>query len=342
MACIVCNEVKLSKEFAPYNASEECDHPCLTCLRCLVNEAEKNEQCAYPGCNLKIEKKSEKILLFKEMLAQMFVSYETMYTPVVDISGGQPYVNVTGLTGEYIRIPYKPNTSVCEIKMQIFHKMKIELDKQKLLYDNKEIHMMGPNGRHATLKDYEVRPNSSICLVVCLYSIPEGFNHVVFDLYWGYPASGRDYLDASCLMFTGANFNGLVDYAHKCPHTSVRHSGDKMDDTRKKGHHTIDVYLKEVPISITHLFFVLSAWRSPTISKFRMPSLKFYEASAPDKTLCKTTFTHARNSEAVIMCSMSRKMGQWEVFESGQLSSGNAKRYSPIKKTIQNLISAGY
>lgn len=342
MACIVCNEEKLSKEFAPYNALDECDHPCLTCLRCLVDEVDKNEHCAYPGCNLKIDKNSENILLFKEMLAQMFINYETTFTPAVDISGGQNFVTVTGLTGESVRIEYKPNTTVREVKMQIFNKLKVDLAKQKLLYNDTEMQTIVANGRLATLEDYDVRPNASICLVICLCSIPEDFNHVVFDLYWGYPRSGKDYLDASCLMFNGTTFYRLADYDNRRPHQSVRHSGDIMNNRRKTGHHTINVYLRNIPKSVTHLFFVLSSWESPTISKFRNPSLRFYEASAPDKTLCETSFTHAKHSEAVIMCSLSRTMGRWEVFESGKLSDGNAYNYSPIIRTIQNLISAGY
>jgi stress response protein SCP2 len=116
-----------------------------------------------------------------------------------------------------------------------------------------------------------------------------------------------------------------------------------MDNRRRIGHHTIHVHLKQIPSYVTHLFFTLSAWDSPNISKYPNPSLKFYEASNINKDLCKTTFTHARNSEAVVMCSVSRgNHGRWAVYESGKLSAGNANHYGPIKRTIRNLIFSGY
>lgn len=199
-----------------------------------------------------------------------------------------------------------------------------------------------PNGQPYTLSESNIPPFATLYLVVLLYEIPEDFNHVVFDLHWGYPFSGRDYLDASCLTYQNTQFIGLADYRRSRVH-GVTHSGDLMDDRRRIGHHTIHVYLKELPSNVTHLFFTLSAWRNPNISKYPNPSLKFYEASNIHKDLCKTTFTHARNSQAVVMCSVSRSShGRWSVYESGKLSAGNARNYDPIKNTIRNLIASGY
>jgi len=118
-----------------------------------------------------------------------------------------------------------------------------------------------------------------------------------------------------------------------------------MDHTNKIGHHTIEVRLKDIPVSINHLYFTLSAWNSPTIAHFPNPSLKFFEATNKEKDLCKTTFNHARNSQAVVMCSVSRssggslgEMGRWRIVEGGTLSAGNAKYYTPLIDTIQALI----
>ncbi|KAH3699647.1 hypothetical protein DPMN_074607 [Dreissena polymorpha] len=185
-----------------------------------------------------------------------------------------------------------------------------------------------------------MQPNSTIMLVVLLLAIPEHCNEVVFDLYWGYPSNGRDYLDASCLMFNGQQFNNLCDYRHRNHCTAIRHSGDVMDDLNRKGHHTMNVTLKNMPSNVTHLFFTLSAWCSPNISRYPNPSLKFYEASNPGKDLCKTTFQHAGSYQAVVMCSLSRGMyGRWEIFGSGKCSAGNAKNYEPLQTTIRSLIA---
>ena len=111
-----------------------------------------------------------------------------------------------------------------------------------------------------------------------------------------------------------------------------------MDHVNRKGHHTIEVRLKELPSSVTHLFFTLSAWNSPTIAHYPSPSLKF-SASNKSKDLCATTFTHARHSQAVIMCYAARSGLQWKIFECGTLSAGNAKNYKPLVLKIQSIIN---
>ena len=194
-----------------------------------------------------------------------------------------------------------------------------------------------------TLNEYNIQPNDTVHLVVLLYAIPDTFDHVIFDLFWGYPNKRRDYLDASCLLFDGQQHYNTIDYCHGLMHNeSVTHSGDVMNDVQRIGHHTIHVYLKQLPSNVTHLFFTLSAWNSPTIARYPNPSLKFFEASDQNKDLCKTTFTHARNSQAVVMCSLSRSSAGWQIFESGKLSAGNARNYDPLKTTIRGLISEGY
>lgn len=198
------------------------------------------------------------------------------------------------------------------------------------------------NGQPLTLSDNNIPPFATLYLVVRLYEIPDKFNHVVFDLFWGYPASGRDFLDATCFLYQNNEFLNLADYKRRRL-SGISHSGDLMDNVKRMGHHTIHVYLKQLPNDVTHLFFTLSAWNSPNIAKYPNPSLKFYEASNAEDDLCKTAFTHAGNSQAVVMCSVSKNShGTWEIYESGKLSGGNAMDYGPLQSTISNLINAGY
>ena len=176
--------------------------------------------------------------------------------------------------------------------------------------------------------------------MVLLYAVPSGLNKVVFDLYWGYPAGGRDYLDASALMFSGQSYLEVVDYRHNgLAGSAIHHSGDLMNDTNRLGHHIINVELKRIPTNVTSIFFTLSAWNSPTISHFKTPSLKFYEESNPGKMLCEDKIQKAGHRQAIVMCSLSRRGGQWFVDSNGALSNGNAKQYSPLIATIQGLIA---
>lgn len=194
-----------------------------------------------------------------------------------------------------------------------------------------------------TLQYYGVQPFSTINLIVVLYDIPDDFDEVIFDLFWGFPTSGLDYLDASVLLYSGKSFVEVVDWSHKksmtC--TAVWHSGDVLDVKNNLGHHTINVKLKSMHSGINKLFFTLSAWNSPNISRYPNPSLRFFDARSPKKQLCSTAMEHAAYSQAIIMCSLCKLDGAWKVLGLRRLSRGNAKDYGPLKETILQLITAG-
>lgn len=133
------------------------------------------------------------------------------------------------------------------------------------------------DGKLACLSDYKVQPLATIHLLVLLYAVPENCNHVTFDLSWHFPDHGCDALDASCFIFSGKSCLGVVDFSQTdYGGKSIWHSGDKMDEVNKTGHHTIDAKLKDIPFSVTHLFFTLSAWNSATLADYLDPCLKFF------------------------------------------------------------------
>lgn len=70
----------------------------------------------------------------------MFTEYEEIYTES-DACGEENVVNVSVLTGELIRVPYAPNMTVLEFKIQIQQHLKHETSKQKLLYRGKEMNV---------------------------------------------------------------------------------------------------------------------------------------------------------------------------------------------------------
>ena len=192
----------------------------------------------------------------------------------------------------------------------------------------------------ATLQDFAVQPFSTLHLIVVLYEISDTLDHTIFDLFWGYPSRGCDYLDASVLIYSGMSFQGLVDYSHRV-FAGVSHSGDVMDHQKSLGHHTINVKLKSLPANVDKLFFTLSAYMSPNISKFKHPSLRFFDAKEPNKQLCSDQMQHAAYSQAIIMCSLSKINGAWKVFSLRKPSAGNAMNYSPLQLTISGIISQG-
>ena len=174
-----------------------------------------------------------------------------------------------------------------------------------------------------------------------LYEISDpSLDHTIFDLFWGYPSSGCDFLDASALFYSGACYQGLVDFCNRS-FTGVSHSGDVMDDSKRLGHHTIDVKLKSLPATVDKLFFTLSAWNSPNISKYKHPSLRFFDAKEPNKQLCSDQMQNAAYSQAIIMCSLSKINGAWKVCSLRTPSAGNAADYSPLQQKIAGIISQG-
>ena len=177
-------------------------------------------------------------------------------------------------------------------------------------------------------------------MMVLLYAVPSHLDKVVFDLYWGYPSTGRDFLDAVAMTFNGQKWLGWVDFSHKDDaNGAIHHSGDLMDDFQRKGHHIIKVSLKSIPSNVTHIYFSLSTWKSPTISHYRNPSMKFYEESRPDHMLCSDEIRKASHRQAIIMCSLSRSEGRWFVHGNGVVCDGNLSKFEPILETVQNLIS---
>jgi hypothetical protein len=127
------------------------------------------------------------------------------------------------------------------------------------------------DGKLACLSDYGVEPFATVHLLVLLYAVPWNVNHVTFDLSWHFPDRGCDVLDASCFIFSGNSCLGVVDYCQTdYGGKLVWHSGDKMDEDNKTGHHTIDAML-DIPSSVTHLFFTFSAWNSATLAEYGNP-----------------------------------------------------------------------
>ncbi|EDO37746.1 predicted protein [Nematostella vectensis] len=340
MKCEKCQLSKLHREFPPDNMTEECDHAPLHCLRCVTEHVKANKACSQ--CEAKITLDNPVYLECLSTLGRLFPEVgpgEFINIPVP--SGEQPTLTVAMMGGETTVIPYNPVMSIAELKLKISQNIRVDRLKQRLMYNDTELKENKGSGK---LSEFGVPPYATISLIVVLYEIPESFDQVIFDLYWGYPSHGQDYLDASVLLYSGNCFLEVLDFRHQKCNVSpgaIRHSGDVMDDNNRLGHHTINVTLKSIPPHINKLFFTLSAWNSPNISKYKNPSLKFYDASYPDKQLCSDSMEHAAYSQAIIMCSLCKIDEVWKVFSLRKISQGNAKNYGPIQTTIGNIISSG-
>jgi hypothetical protein len=203
--------------------------------------------------------------------------------------------------------------------------------------------------------------------MVLLYSISKelSINALTFDLFWGFPQSGGDFLDGTCLLYAEKRHYRTFDYKSRAyiDISGMTHSGDVMDSFNLRGkmiiqyldlskiyscinlfffsligHHQITANLTTLPQTVTRLYFVLSAYRSPNIGCFPNPSFKLFDPSYPDTQLCSYTIRSASTSKAVIMCVIEKSNeGNWNIFEIGKLCDGNVLDYKPIFNTISNM-----
>ena len=164
-------------------------------------------------------------------------------------------------------------------------------------------------------------------------------DHVVFDLSWGFPETGEDFLDATVFIYSGEKLVDLVDYRRRYSGFG-RAVGDEVNIVKKMGHHKINVSIKSLPLDIDTLVFTLSSWNSPNMDQFPSTSLRFFDNKSPDKQLCSDEMELATSyhTQAIIMCSLAKRKGVWEVHSLKTLSNGNAKDYEPLKLKIANIL----
>jgi len=103
------------------------------------------------------------------------------------------------------------------------------------------------------------------------------------------------------------------------------------------GHHKITSKLYELPENVTHLYFILSAWNSPSLGCYKTPTFSLIDKEHPNKNLCRYELKNVSHSKAVIMCSVARTGNTWRVYIVGTESAGNAKDYRPIEQKIQTM-----
>lgn len=82
---------------------------------------------------------SPTIQWFEAILDEMFREYETIYTPPAEKGSGIEILNITVLNGDATQIPYNPLTSMLDVQNSISDKLDIPRNKQKILFNDKEV-----------------------------------------------------------------------------------------------------------------------------------------------------------------------------------------------------------
>ncbi|KAF0424509.1 tellurium resistance protein terz-like [Gigaspora margarita] len=290
MKCGQCQVIKPSKEFPDKSVSSKCEHATSWCLECLVSYLrETQHRC--PICEVELtEQEVNNFCLFWD-----------------DANSGVFFVVL--LNGKKITLKLSEITTVKALKYALKDATNIDIMKQKLIYNDMELNDFQDDSTNSTLENYGIHANSNIQLIIVPYSITQDQGWLTFDLYWGYPHSGQDFLDGTCLIYVGDKLWRKYDYKSTyypdIPY--IKHSGDVMDNTNANGCHKITIKLDALPNEVGQLYFILSSRRSPTIGHFRNPNFKLYDEANPDRReLCDYNIEQAKNSQAVIMCLINR------------------------------------
>ncbi|KAF0377382.1 tellurium resistance protein terz-like [Gigaspora margarita] len=354
MKCSKCSHDKLSREFPSDTISQKCYHVSTYCLKCIVTHLKSQPVGTCPECSVSLSQKEIRDLNDSWEKAPFRIDIENISHITSSSSNESNEVNVntgaaTGnfyvvlLNGEKLTFQLENIKTVYSLREAIKGKTNVEISKQKLIHKGKELNNFNTGRVHKYLSEYGIVADSHIQLIVLLFSISKelSITNLTFDLYWGYPGGGCDYLDGTCMLYAKNVHWRSFDYqsTNYLDVPNMAHSGDIMDHVNRRGHHRITANLSVLPPNITKLYFILSAWNSPNIGHFPNPSFKMYDTTTPHINLCNYTIKKANQSQAVIMCCVGKNTvdNTWAVYEVGKLTNGNAKDYSPIVRTIGTL-----
>eukprot|EP00026_Physarum_polycephalum_P008607 Phypoly_transcript_08695.p1 GENE.Phypoly_transcript_08695~~Phypoly_transcript_08695.p1 ORF type:complete len:247 (+),score=14.26 Phypoly_transcript_08695:725-1465(+) len=239
-----------------------------------------------------------------------------------------------------------PTASVVWVQTVIARNLHIPVIYQRLLFNGVVVKPVSNAGKQLTLQDYGIVSGSALLCMRLLFTIDRtsDLDHVVFNLIWGYPQKGRDFLDGSCLVYENSEYLFPINFGHRkdlVTGNALFHSGDMMGT--HTGRQTIQLSLRSLPKNVSHLFFTLSAFSSKNLSYFRNPSITLCRRDAPDKPLLEYVLKHAGTSEALIMCCLTRSLqdGEWSVVALGKPSKGDVASYSQMNATIAQLFQDG-
>ncbi|CAG8492944.1 4733_t:CDS:2 [Cetraspora pellucida] len=204
--------------------------------RLINNDTNRKRVASCPQCNATLTQNELDSLKFTWDKAQILVKvpYANVLKNdnVINEEKGEFYVVL--LNGQKYPMRLEHVKTVRGLKQALMQKIEIETRKQKLIFEGVEL-----KEYEKRLIKYGVREGSHVQLIVVLYSITKevSISNLSFDLHWGFPRTGLDYLDGTCLIYTGNELWKKYDYAS--PFDScipyIRHSGDIIDVMGQRG-----------------------------------------------------------------------------------------------------------
>jgi len=111
-------------------------------LQCTVRHVKENACCPYKGCPTTANLTGRKMKLFQAILDKLFKEYSVnvdINTSPTKCDADKSTLTISLLTGESIEVPYSSSMEVLELKRNIMERLNHDINKQRLLYNDKEL-----------------------------------------------------------------------------------------------------------------------------------------------------------------------------------------------------------
>eukprot|EP00045_Choanoeca_perplexa_P007363 m.66202 g.66202 ORF g.66202 m.66202 type:complete len:363 (+) comp14044_c0_seq4:166-1254(+) len=356
--CLECSKSKLSQEFD--SRPLECGHLHRVCCQCLLESgSESLDQAPIITCgHCRLEQSlpnwPERRSRYASLLASLEVKVNQPVTQQDDDQAPAEYdaidlaaqgiINIRLLSGVQTRLPFHGRMSSMELIIAAAAALQKEPKKLRLYLKS------GVEIQHSTefpVAAYHLEDGASLSAVAQLAEVEKGVRRLRFDLQWDNPRGKVDYLDGSCFLYARQDCLWFVDYSFKRnPEEAEGQHAAKHGGDQKRGGgwtHIIEVDTTHIPDQVTHLFFSLSAYRSPTIGAFPNPGVKIFEplADGDVRHLGGYHIERAGDQQAVVMCAMYRGHLGWRVVEVEKFCTGNVREYDGILACCKRIVTEG-
>jgi len=207
-----------------------------------------------------------------------------------------------------------------------------------------------------TLEDLLIEQRFPASVSVGSRATARPLSQLEFHLKWEFPqpkidVSKKDYLDGICMVYCENRLAQVIDFrsAHeevllhdgsetreandmcKAINRAIQHSGDEMSETG--GEQCLQIDLSALPLEVTDVYFVLAAFESATLADFPHPAVGIYDAYSK-RQLTEYQLDSAGESQAIIMCCLTRASGRWVMHGMGIPTEGGVKSYEPIRELL--------
>lgn len=269
-------------------------------------------------------------------------------------------LSVSFMSGDTVSVSVNSKDTLNQLKEQLRARMddKPPLREIKVLRGGQSL-----EGDHSTLSELSIGHGcTGLKAIRVLYEVPSDLNKVRFSMSWGWPSvNPKNYLDTACMTFSkvGGSITHLdnIDFrstwwqqqsSFACYRNYIEHCGNaEVNYSTQRNTSTFNVWVQNLDSltvrghPVTHLLFLMSAWRTASMQGYRIPMLEFYDSARPHQSLYEGTleFTRFTHYRGLIVCLLKKDRGAWQIVQVARpFLSGDATNYYPIVADCRRVV----